>query len=458
MLITGQNILIEYCQKSDMPAALTIQQRLQQYLEKNVSTLPMHSKYRQVEGESLGEGCSGKIFRVTDIETGQIFACKQLLATSDSSREVTLHAVCSQACEYICSIKDVFLNKSTNLKNPQVQSNYYYLIMDCYKESLMDFIDRRFFTRQRQGDFNRIPCFSEQEASGIIKQLCYSLKYLHCGFGQETGERVAHRDLKPENILLPDGFEPCRTDKKLALTDFGFAKNEFFIVNGQELKSLKTANGTPGYVAPEVVYNDLRENNRYEVSVDIWSLGVIMYILLIDEAPFDDAPTPFKSLSLQNTIRQGHLSLDHPKFERISIMAKDLLRSMMQVDAKSRIGIEDILEHAWITNLNVDHPPAIRIQTPPNGTSMSYSNASMASPNVNWQQINSYLVSIRTPNDRPNGDEPVHDVTDAARQVNPVQLRLPLPSKVRKKRGTAPKRLHPDSNENVATKHSKTDK
>ena len=107
--------------------------------------------------------------------------------------------------------------------------------------------------------------YNEKEARDLIRILLDALAYLH-------HRHIVHRDLKPENLLLKSPYN----DFDIKLADFGFAKK----VNG---KSLDTQCGTPGYVAPEIL-----KGAKYGTEVDMWSCGVIVYILLGGYPPFHD--------------------------------------------------------------------------------------------------------------------------------------------------------------------------
>lgn len=110
---------------------------------------------------------------------------------------------------------------------------------------------------QRIQDRQETSPFTEREAAQIMHEICVAVKYLH-------DLNIAHRDLKPENLLYTS-TAPIAT---LKLTDFGFAKETF------TKDTLQTPCYTPYYVAPEVLGPE-----KYDKSCDIWSLGVIMYIL-----------------------------------------------------------------------------------------------------------------------------------------------------------------------------------
>ncbi|KAL1920630.1 uncharacterized protein VTP21DRAFT_1007 [Calcarisporiella thermophila] len=165
---------------------------------------------------------------------------------------------------------------------------------------------------------------SEIEAQQIFFQLFCAIKYLH-------DRDIAHRDLKPENVLFAD-----RDRLKIQVSDFGLAK----IVSEQSF--LGTLCGTPNYVAPEVLAST--HKRQYHKQVDMWSLGVILYICLCGFPPFSEelAPPP-----LQMQIRQGLYDMPSPYWDDISEDAKDLVRKLLTVDPNKRITVEGALEHPW---------------------------------------------------------------------------------------------------------------
>lgn len=110
------------------------------------------------------------------------------------------------------------------------------------------------------------------------------------------------------------------------------------IANGELL--LKTACGTPNYVAPEVLLN-----NGYGPAVDMWSIGVILYILLCGFPPFYSENTP----DLFDQIIHGKYDFPSPYWDRVSSQAKDLIKNLLQVDPQIRFTPDDCLNHPWIT-------------------------------------------------------------------------------------------------------------
>ncbi|KAL6524864.1 Calcium-dependent protein kinase 29 [Orobanche minor] len=173
--------------------------------------------------------------------------------------------------------------------------------------------------------FDRITAkgsYSEKEAAGIGRQIVNVVHVCHF-------MGVMHRDLKPENFLMVSGDE----DSPLKATDFGLS---VFIESGKVYKDLV---GSAYYVAPEV----LRRN--YGKEADVWSAGVILYILLSGFPPFwaDTDKGIFEE------ILEGKVDLQSPPWHTISDSAKDLIDKMLTVDPNKRITAAEALDHPWLT-------------------------------------------------------------------------------------------------------------
>ncbi|XP_063170403.1 death-associated protein kinase 2 [Candoia aspera] len=166
---------------------------------------------------------------------------------------------------------------------------------------------------------------SEEEATRFIKQILDGVHYLHT-------RKIAHFDLKPENIMLLDKNLPI---PHIKLIDFGLAHE---IEDGVEFKNIF---GTPEFVAPEIV--------NYEplgLAADLWSIGVITYILLSGASPFLGET---KQETLANITAVSY-EFDEEFFSHTSDLAKDFIRKLLVKDTRKRLSIQEALRHPWITS------------------------------------------------------------------------------------------------------------
>jgi len=164
--------------------------------------------------------------------------------------------------------------------------------------------------------------YSEPVARDMVMDLANALQYLH-------DRMVCHRDIKPENLLV---IEKQNT-KSLKLADFGLA------VTVRE--PLFTVCGTPTYVAPEIL-----AETGYGVKVDIWAIGVILYILLCGYPPFSSRSNNQEELFDQ--ILSGLFEFNSPDWDPISYPAKELISWSLVVDPLQRYSAKEILSHPWI--------------------------------------------------------------------------------------------------------------
>jgi len=163
--------------------------------------------------------------------------------------------------------------------------------------------------------------YTEKEASVIVKKMLEAVEYLH-------SVNIAHRDLKPENLLLKSN-----DDTEVMISDFGLSK-----IVGQE-SMMETACGTPYYVAPEVL-----SATGYDKEVDLWSVGVITYLLLCGFPPFygESLPEVFEQ------IMKADYDFPDPYWTDISQEAKDLISKLLVPDAKKRYTSTQALKHPWV--------------------------------------------------------------------------------------------------------------
>ncbi|KAI7731836.1 hypothetical protein M8C21_011211 [Ambrosia artemisiifolia] len=241
-----------------------------------------------VLGEELGRGRFGVVYRCFSTVSGDSFACKSIdkrLLTNPIYRE--------------CIHKEPktlqLLNRNPNITQVHgvyEDDNYLHIVMDlCESPDLFD----------RISNHGRV--FSEMEACSVFSQLMLAISYCH-----RLG--IAHRDIKPENVLF-------NSSGKLKLADFGLA--EWFGMNAGGM--MTGVVGTPYYVAPEIL-----SGRVYNEKVDIWSAGVVLYIMLSGVPPFYGET---RAETLQAVLR-GNLQLPTNIFKS---GAKDLLMKMLCKDS-----------------------------------------------------------------------------------------------------------------------------
>jgi len=169
--------------------------------------------------------------------------------------------------------------------------------------------------------------YSEADARTLTRTIVNTMAYLH-------SQGVAHRDLKPENVLLATAAE----DAAIKITDFGLSR----LIEDSSL--MTTACGTPGYVAPEVITHE-----AYSTQIDMWSVGVIVYILLCGFPPFygeNDA-------QMFRKIRAAQYKFLSPYWDSISAEAKDFVSKLLVVDPQARMTAKAALQHKWLVGSNV---------------------------------------------------------------------------------------------------------
>lgn len=178
--------------------------------------------------------------------------------------------------------------------------------------------------------------FTERQARDCCQGMLQGLEYMH-------SKRVAHRDLKPENLLLateshydeesPDGGGGEST-MVVKLADFGFAKK------CPQENGLRTLCGTPGYLAPEI----LERWPAYDVKCDLWSVGVILFLLLGGYLPFEDED---EDRVFERT-RNGEYDFHPTYWNGISTTAKTLVTRLLTVNPNKRFSATEALKHDWM--------------------------------------------------------------------------------------------------------------
>ena len=274
-------------------------------LKKSFGYLNFFDYYEMLD--NLGEGIFGSVKLGVEKKTNQRVAIK--IIKKDKAKESDIELVRNEIdimklCyhPYVVHLLDHFEN-----------GEYIFIVMEYIKGgSLTDYMKNKKFN------------FTERRAAELIYQLAKGIKYLH-KYG------IIHRDLKPDNIMLTEA-----SDKgNIKIMDFGLSK-----ILGKKEKSTDGF-GTLTFVSPEVLIR-----KPYNKEVDIWSLGVILYLMLSGELPFDDPDDNEQNIA--KSIVYQDVKFPPEKFSKRSKAVIDLIKGCLTKDPKNRIKIDEILKGEWI--------------------------------------------------------------------------------------------------------------
>uniref|UniRef100_A0ACD5ZF97 Uncharacterized protein n=1 Tax=Avena sativa TaxID=4498 RepID=A0ACD5ZF97_AVESA len=269
-------------------------------------------RQQYVLGEEIGRGRFGVVRRCYSAATGEALAVKSTpkaplrdkadpldLALAEQEPKVHLLASSPPCSPHVVALHAAFED-----------AHAVHLVIDlCDGGDLFSLVSAR----------GRLP---EREAAGIAAQIASALAACH-------RRGVAHRDVKPDNLLFDAATGALR------LGDFGSAE---WFGDGRAMSGLV---GTPYYVAPEVV-----AGREYGEKVDVWSAGVVLYLMLSGTVPFYGATAP----EIFEAVLRGTLRFPPRAFASVSPEAKDLLRRMLCRDVSRRISAEQVLRHPWIVS------------------------------------------------------------------------------------------------------------
>ncbi|XP_078054525.1 MAP kinase-interacting serine/threonine-protein kinase 2b [Mustelus asterias] len=297
----------------------------------------------KLNGEMLGEGSFARVQTCGNLITNKEYAVKIIEKRPGHSRsrvfrEVEMLYQC-QGHRNILELIEFFEDEDK-----------FYLVFEKMKGgSVLTHIHRR-------------KHFNEREASVVVHEIASALDFLH-------NKGMAHRDLKPENILCenPEQLSPVK------ICDFDLGSG--IKLNGDcspiSTPELLTPCGSAEYMAPEVVEAFNEEATIYDKRCDLWSLGVILYIMLSGYPPFvGNCGTDCgwdrgeACLSCQNnlfqSIQEGKYEFPDKDWAHISFGAKDLITKLLVRDAKKRLSAAQVLEHPWVQG----HAPENTLPTP----------------------------------------------------------------------------------------------
>ena len=269
-------------------------------IEEKISSSQSEIKIRKYKrGKLLGRGGFARCYEFTCLDNNKVFAAKvinkQNLATSRQKQKL---------------ITEIKIHKSVHHDqvvafehNFEDNENVYILLEVCKNQTLNELFKRR-------------KKLTEIEVQCYIIQLVKGLQYLH-------SHKIIHRDLKLGNLFLTDKMQ-------LKIGDFGLATKLDY--DGEKKK---TVCGTPNYIAPEVIDGGAGGGHSYEV--DIWAIGIIIYIFIVGKPPFEtnDLKQTYKRIK--------SIQFDFPEDVHISTAAKNLIRRLLVRDPKKRPSLNDIL-------------------------------------------------------------------------------------------------------------------
>jgi polo-like kinase 1 len=275
------------------------------------------------KGRFLGKGGFARVYEFLTLDTKQISAGKMISKASLTK---------SRARQKLMS--EIKIHRSLNHPNIvkfehffEDSENVYILLELCTNQTLSELIRRR----------KRL---TEIEVQSYTFQVVSALKYLH-------SHRVIHRDIKLGNLFLSEKME-------IKLGDFGLAtKLEF---DGERKRTIC---GTPNYIAPEIL--DGGHGHSYEV--DVWSLGVLVYTMLIGKPPFEtnDVKLTYRRIKMN--------AYSFPEQVNISVEAKNLISEILVSDPSARPSMDDILAHPFMTRNSIPRLlPASTLAVPPSSS------------------------------------------------------------------------------------------
>ena len=264
-------------------------------------------------GRQIGHGAFGKVNISLHVASGRLVAIKTFKKKNlknKHARNKIKHEI-----DMLGKLRHPFI---TQILDSFETDKHIFIVMEYICGDLLGFIRKR-------------GKLSEPMTKVIFKQIIEGLRYIH-------KKKIVHRDIKLDNILID-------LTNTVKICDFGVSKK----INKGDI--MYDHCGTPAYIAPEIF-----KNRGYEgFSCDIWSAGVTLYYMLGGVQPF----CADSMKDLEKIILEGK----YDKLEGVSDEANDLIDKMLQLDPKKRLTDDEILNHPWIANINLNHRSKLSLFT-----------------------------------------------------------------------------------------------
>ncbi|XP_068095702.1 MAP kinase-interacting serine/threonine-protein kinase 1 [Hyperolius riggenbachi] len=285
----------------------------------------------RLSDELLGEGAYAKVQGCVSLQTGKDYAVKIVEKKAGLSRSRVFREV-------------------ETLYQCQGNKNILELIEFCEDDTCFYLVFEKLRGGSILSHIQRRKYFNEREASRVVQDIASALDFLHT-------KGIAHRDLKPENILCE--CEDKVTPVKICDFDLGSGVKMSSACTPITTPELTTPCGSAEYMAPEVVEVFTEEATFYDKRCDLWSLGVILYIMLSGYPPFvgncgtncgwdRGEVCRVCQNKLFESIQEGKYEFPEKDWDHISSHAKDLISKLLVRDAKDRLSAGLVLQHPWL--------------------------------------------------------------------------------------------------------------
>ena len=306
-----KNIITSKLESPEQPNLETSNEKGFQYTEgilvkeRNIDPLTLYDELNM-----LGEGAYGKVVKVRHKVSKVLRAMKIINKDKMSLGSEEEEALINE------------INVVKSLDHPNIMKVYEFF----NKDNSLYIISELLSGGELLDKINEAGSLNEDVSSFLMKQIFSAVDFCH-----QKG--IIHRDLKPENILIESEEEANKEFFTVKIIDFGTSGK----LKSGEMFKLNV--GTPLYISPEVL------KNNYNEKCDMWSCGVIMYMMLSGQPPFKGD----NDEEIYQSIKEGKYNFDDEKWDEISGDAKDLIKNLLIKDMNKRFSAKKALSHPWIT-------------------------------------------------------------------------------------------------------------